>query len=406
MFYGWRVVGACFVAAVFTWGFGVFGGSVYLKVIVNDHGWTTALVSSALTVFYLTNAVSLPAIGAGIDRWGSRFIIAGGAALLAIGVASVGRLASLWQLYAAFMCMGVGYATMSVTGLSATIAPWFERHQGRSVALALTGASVGAMLVVPLLVLAISRLGFAMATTYAAGAIVLVMTPLALIVFRHSGPAALGLERDGGAPPPAEHASAPDAPAQGAEDATPPARSFALWSIAIGFALGLMVQVGFLTHHYALAAPMIGAERAGLLVGATGLAGLLGRLLLARVIDQVDPRRYSICIFATQIVVLTTFAIWPTVPVLIPVSLIYGFCLGQITTLSPIVVRREFGAAAFGSIYGVAGSAIQFFSAFGPVFYGALVTGFGDYAPVLAVAAGFKAAAILMLFAGRRRNRA
>ena len=72
--------------------------------------------------------------------------------------------------------------------------------------------------------------------------------------------------------------------------------------------------------------------------------------------------------------------------------------------MSPIVVRREFGAAAFGSIYGVAGSAIQFFSAFGPVFYGALVTGFGAYAPVLAVAAAFKAAAILMLYAGRRRR--
>ena len=33
---------------------------------------------------------------------------------------------SPWQLYAAFVCMGLGYATMSVIGLSATIAPWFR----------------------------------------------------------------------------------------------------------------------------------------------------------------------------------------------------------------------------------------------------------------------------------------
>jgi MFS family permease len=46
--------------------------------------------------------------------------------------------------------MGLGYATMSVIGPSATIAPWFEKHQGRAVAMALTGASVGAMVVVPL----------------------------------------------------------------------------------------------------------------------------------------------------------------------------------------------------------------------------------------------------------------
>ena len=66
MFYGWRVVGVCFVAATFTWGFGVFGGSVYLTEIRAAHGWSTALVSAALTLFYLTNATALPAIGAAI----------------------------------------------------------------------------------------------------------------------------------------------------------------------------------------------------------------------------------------------------------------------------------------------------------------------------------------------------
>jgi hypothetical protein len=44
--------------------------------------------------------------------------------------------------------MGPGYATMSVIGLSATIAPWFEKYQGRAVAMALTGPSVGAMVAV------------------------------------------------------------------------------------------------------------------------------------------------------------------------------------------------------------------------------------------------------------------
>lgn len=400
MFYGWRVVGVCFVAAVFTWGLGVFGGSVYLSEIRRVHGWPLELVSSALTVFYLVNAVSLPAVGAAIDRWGARPVIVTGTLLLAAGVAAVGRHEAIWQLYAAFVCMGLGYATMSVTGLSATVAPWFERHQGRSVSLALTGASIGAMVVVPLLVFAITAFGFAKATLLAALILVATMVPLALVVLRFRGPAALGLGRDGeplqspqtrdlGAAAPAGHRGA--------------IRSVAFWTVAGGFALGLLVQVGFLTHHFALAEPMIGAHAAGLLVGATGFTGLLGRLLLARVIDQVDPRRYSMGVFATQAVVLLVFAIWPSVPVLIPVSLIYGFCLGQITTLSPIVVRREFGAEAFGAIYGVAGTAIQLCSAFGPVFYGVLVGIWGGYGPVLGIAAAFELAALLCLAVGRHR---
>lgn len=399
MFYGWRVVGVCFVAAVFTWGLGVFGGSVYLSEIARAHGWPLALVSSALTVFYLTNAVALPAIGAAIDRWGPRPVIALGALLLAAGVAAVGRLEAVWQLYAAFVCMGLGYGTMSVTGLSATIAPWFERHQGRSIALALTGASFGAMLVVPALVFVIAEIGFGRATVYAAILLAVAMTPLALIVLRFRGPADLGLGRDGGpveAQALREVAAAPGATRRAA------LRSFALWTLAAGFALGLTVQVGFLTHHYALAEPMIGAKRAGLLVGATGFAGLLGRLVLARSVDRVDPRRYAMIVFAVQSAALLAFVAAPTATVLAPVSLVYGFCLGQITTLSPIVVRREFGPDAFGAIYGVAGTAIQFCSAFGPVFYGVLVGVFGDYAPVLAIAAAFKVAAILALAAGRR----
>lgn len=400
MFYGWRVVGVCFVAAVFTWGFGVFGGSVYLNEIREGHGWPTALVSSALTAFYLTNAVSLPVVGRAIDRLGPRPVIAAGAVMLAAGVAAVGQLQAVWQLYAAFICMGLGYATMSVTGLSATIAPWFERHQGRSVALALTGASVGAMAVVPLLVFTIVSVGFAAATLWAAALVLVVMVPLALVVLRVRRPADLGLGRDGDAIGEASSGMGKDR-GSGADRSTA-VRSWKLWSIAAGFALGLLVQVGFLTHHYALAVPMIGAEGAGLLVGATGAAGLLGRLVLARVIDGVDPRRYSMGVFALQTVVLGCFALWPSVLVLIPVSLIYGFCLGQITTLSPIVVRREFGAEGFGAIYGAAGTAIQFCSAFGPLFYGVLVGWFGGYAMVLGVAAGFKIAAILTLASGCR----
>ena len=121
-----------------------------------------------ITVFYLTAALVLPAVGAAIDRHGSHPVIAGGAVLLALGVAAMGYVAAPGQLYAAFVCMGLGYATMSVIGLSATIAPWFEKYQGRAVAMALTGASVGAMVVVPLVTLSIARHGFPATTTGAA----------------------------------------------------------------------------------------------------------------------------------------------------------------------------------------------------------------------------------------------
>ena len=402
MFYGWRVVGVCFVAAVFTWGFGVFGSSVYLSEVSRAHVWSTSIVSAAITVFFLTNAIVLPAISAGISRFGPRYVISGGGLLLGAGIVAVGRLEELWQLFAAFTCMGVGYATMSVAGLSATIAPWFERHQGRSVTLALTGASVGAMVVVPLLVMGIARWGFDEATMLSALLVVVCMLPLSLVVFRFRGPGELGLGKDGTSGKIEPHGEI--AERRQSTQAVVNRRSWALWSVAIAFSLGLIVQVGFLTHHFALALPSLGSVGAGWLIGATGLAGLLGRLLLAKVVDRLDPRCYSAGVFVVQVVALGAISLFTTDFVLILGSLVYGFCLGQITTLSPIVVRREFGADAFAAMYGVAGTAIQFCSAFGPAFYGALFEYIGGYGSVLGFAAGFELAAALVILSYRRRH--
>ncbi|MGE4047701.1 MAG: MFS transporter [Acetobacteraceae bacterium] len=400
IFYGWRVVGVCFVAALFAWGFGVFGASVYLHAITHDHGWSIALVSSAITLFYLTNSASLTIVGSVIDRFGSRAIFIFGGVALASGVAALGQVRAPWQLYPAFMLMGLGYAVLSLTGLSATIAPWFERHQGRSVAIALMGASVGAMAGVPLLVALIGGLGFTAATLAGAAIILCVLVPLAAVVLRYRRPAELGLGRDGDPPGAPRRTGSGLAPAP-EWDRARAMRTSALWTVGVAFALGLVVQVGFLTHHLKLAEPTLGAAGAGWLVSATGVTGLIGRLVLARVADRVNVRRYTAGIFGAQAVLLGVLAWMPDVWALIGASLGYGFCLGQITTLSPIVVRREFGSASFGAIYSVAATVIQVTSAFGPALYGALRDLFGSYAPVLAIAAGFELAAMVTVLAGR-----
>ena len=396
VYHGWLVVGVCFMAAVFTWGFGVFGASVYLSEVTRATGWSVSLVSSAITTFYLTNAVVLTLVGASIDRHGARPVFIFGILALALSVALIGHVTAEWQLFGAFMVLGLGYATLSLTGLSTTIAPWFERHQGRGVAIALMGASMGAMIVVPLTVMAVARWGFGPTMLGAAALICAVMLPLAVVILRHRGPAELGLLPDGAT-----------APAQLADVLPPPAwtraaaiRTVGLWTLAAGFAFGLTVQIGFLTHHLSLAEPVLGTVGAGWLVSATGLAGLAGRFVLAAIADRVNVRLWSCLIFGIQASALGALAVSEGVMAMILCSLVYGFCLGQITTLSPIVVRREFGARSYGAIYGVAATVIQTSSAFGPALYGALRDLLGGYGPVLGFAAVCEAVAMLIVLVG------
>ena len=139
------------------------------------------------------------------------------------------------------------------------------------------------------------------------------------------------------------------------------------------------MQIGFITHHVTLAEPLLGTAGAGLLVSATGGSAFIGRLILARIVDGVSVRKLACLVMIAQTAALLALALWPTAPVLIGASLVYGYGIGHITTLGPIVVRREFGAAAFGATYGIAASAIQLTSAFGPAVIGVLRDSFGGY---------------------------
>ena len=128
----------------------------------------------------------------------------------------------------------------------------------------------------------------------------------------------------------------------------------------------------------------------------------MGRLVLARIVDQVYVRRLAWLIMSLQTTALLAIALWPTAPVLIGASLVYGYGIGHVTTLGPVVVRREFGAAAFGATYGAAATVIQLTSAFGPALFGFLRDCFGGYGPGLMIAALVTALGGLNLFVGGR----
>jgi hypothetical protein len=69
---GWRVVAACFVAAMFCWGFGLYSHGIYLAELHHLHGWTASSISAATTVYYLLTAFLVVFISDAIARLGPR----------------------------------------------------------------------------------------------------------------------------------------------------------------------------------------------------------------------------------------------------------------------------------------------------------------------------------------------
>ncbi|MCC8977343.1 MFS transporter [Bradyrhizobium acaciae] len=396
IFYGWRVVAACFVIACFSWGLGLFGSSVYLQAVTAARGWSISEVSSAITTFLLISAAGQSALGRSIARHDALLL---GTVCMCIGVACIGVVGRPWQLYPCFALLGIGWATLSTTGISATVAPWFERHQGRSITLAIMGASFGAILGVPALLYTVDRLGLREGLLAASAVAVLVLLPLIGVVLRYRGPEDLGIARDGGL------LGAGGAPEFTKHIATPENRRRLLWSATVAFALTLLAQIGFIAHHVALAAQFLGNFGAGVLVSATGAVTLFGRLYLAKIVDSAPVRRLACQAMVAQLAALLAIGLFPSIPTVIVGSLIYGFAIGHVTTLSPIVIRREFGAKAFAEVYGTAATFIQFSSACGPAFIGYLHERLGGYPPVLLISSAVTALGCASLYFGAVRDR-
>ena len=396
VFYGWWMVAACLTISAIGNALGLFGVSVYLHELVLAHGWSTGQVSGAVTLSYAASAVSILFVGSTIARSGPRPVIACGTCVTAIGVAALGRASEPWHAYAAFMAIGLGWSCLSTTAITTTLAPWFERHQGRAFSIASLGASIGAMTCVPAFLFGIQQIGFR-ATTLAAAVIGLaILLPLAVFVLKHR-PRDIGLFPDGEPP-----TASPAILRQPAWSRTEAARTLAFRSVAAAFGIGMLVQIGFLTHHVALVAPALGTAGASATVSLTAAMTLAGRLLLARFADRMDVRLTAGLVLLLAAAALAALALAPVPAVLVAGSAVYGLTIGNTTTLSAIIVRREFGAASYGVVYGAAAAGIQVGIAIGPGLYGLLHDAFGGYgAPLLAAAALDAAAAAIVILGGR-----
>src|SRR5713101_185240 len=198
-FYGWRVVSAAFVLAVFGWGIGFYGPPVFLRIIWETRGWPLPVVSSAVTAHFLVGAVvgaSLPAL----HRWLGVPVATKTAALsLAIGVLGWAAAVAPWQLFAATLLSGAGWSAMSAAAVNAIVSPWFVRTRPAALAMAYNGGSIGGVIFSPLWVAAIDLLGFPIAAAMIGLAATLTMWVLADSVLSRT-PQQMGLTPDGDAP--------------------------------------------------------------------------------------------------------------------------------------------------------------------------------------------------------------
>jgi MFS family permease len=388
---GWRVVSACYVAAVFCWGYGLYGHGVYLAELNRLHGWPTSLIAGATTGFYLVTAAMVVFISDALTRLGPKRVMLIGGSCFAIAVALLAVITELWQLYVAYLVMSVGAATMHVGSISNVVGMWFERQRGLAISLALNGASSGGILITPALVLAIAHFGFANTMLASAALFVVVLLPIV----------AIWIDR------PASHnvvakqeTLANSAPAMTRRDAL---RNIAFWSVAAPTAMALTAQVGFLVHQIAFMEPLLGRAHVGLSVATLTVAAITGRFVLGAYAARVDIRRVAFWSLLSQAVALVAMTLTANPAALFISCAVFGLSAGNLLTFPALIIQREFEAKAFGMLVGLSWAITQFTYAFGPGALGIIRDATGSYtAPLVLCIALDVVAAVLIVRRPRR----
>jgi Major Facilitator Superfamily len=415
-FYGWRVVSAAFVLAIFGWGLGFYGPPVYLHAVKEARGWSLALVSTAVTVHFLAGAFVVANLPTLYRRFGLPRVTKAGALALGIGIVGWANAIEPWQLFAATLLSGGGWVTCGAAALNAIIAPWFVRTRPAALAMAYNGASVGGVLFSPLWVTAIGWLGFPLAAGVIAIVMIITVWLLADLMFAQS-PESMGLQPDGDA------VGAPSVSVTSPLATPLPGRM--LWrdvrfiTLALAMAINMFAQIGLLAHLFSLLVPALGAQTAGLAMGGATAAAIAGRTLVGWLMPVGADRRLVVSIsIAVQMVGVVAFLLagGTNVPLLLLGVVLFGAGIGNGTSLPPLIAQVEFVKDDVARVVPLIVAMAQATYAFAPAIFGiireltaesgAAADKLPDAAPSLFIAAAAIQLLAIIIFLLGRRNRA
>jgi MFS family permease len=399
IFYGWYIVAGVFVITMTTSGLAFYNLSILLAAFVAERGFPVSLASSATATFFIASGIGGVISGRLVERIDARFVIATGATVGALALASVGSLRELWQLYAFHVVFGLCHGASGLVPLTTLVARWFSARRALAFSIASTGLSFGGIAVAPLVALLIERLGLAGAAPWMGLALCLGTLPVTLIVLRPR-PAAMGLEPDGAVP--ADGAPIAPQPAVAFGEAR---RSRYFFAVSVAYLFLLGAQVGAIAHFYRLASTRTGVATAALALSVLAGSSTVGRLLGGWLMLWIPSRPFALVLMVMQAAGLAVLAVAEDPAQILAGTVLFGVTMGNSLMMHPLLLAERFGTRDYGRIYSTSQLVTVVGVAGCPPLIGLLYEASGGYAvPFLAVAGlTLVGLAVLGIFGAPRR---
>ncbi len=379
LFYGWWIVAAGTVILFVSSGIGFYGHGVILDPLRNQHGWSKAIISSAITLYFFATGAFGFLIGRLIDKHGPKWFLVIGSLVIGAGFLLLSFINAAWQLYGIYLFMAVGFCCTSLVPVNTLITNWFIRKRGFAMSLTNTGLSLGGIVLVPFAVYMISNWGLHIALPVLGTIFWVVIIPTALFFIKQR-PSDINQFPDGSAPdksgPPEKSGTSAVNSALNIEaqlrtwTRRQAVRTVTFWAIVTAFLMALGGQIAFLVHQVSFLGQYLGTAGAASAVSLTAGASIAGRLFLGTFVDRCDKRYVTMVCFLIQGIAVLALAYYNHVVVLYLGTFAFGLTMGSIIMMQSLITGECFGLKSFATVSGISGLFTMSGAAFGPMLAG------------------------------------
>lgn len=392
--YRWGVTVGMLIIATIAWGIAFYGLGFYLNKLHHIRGWTVTELS---LVTFLFNAVAAClAIQASkiVVSLGPRVVFVVGGLMLGTGLVLIGQSEQFWHVILAYLVMAVGWAATGLAPITATVISLFPDDSARPLTLALTGASLGGIVVVPALAELTNVYGFELAANVVGASASLIVVGVGLFM--------RGLED--------RKASISNGTSisSAAPTTNGPLRTSEFWILFVSFGAALTVQVGFLVHQLSILEFVYSPTSAAKVVAATTAAGLAGRVMFASIVRPSNHTMLTVVFLMIQTAAMAVAAGGvESEHLLLISSIIFGLGVGVLVTVPPLLTRHTFPKEPISRVFPLVNLAIQGGIAIGPPVVAVLESALGGYGRALAILAVLDGTAAVLLtvsFIGLRKS--
>ena len=291
--YGWVMVAVTFLTALITAGT-VGAPGVFIVPLQREFGWSTAEISSALSIRFILFGLMAPFAAALMNRYGLRNVTLSALLIVASALVLSLLMTQVWQLMLLWgVVIGIGTG-MTALVLGATVATrWFTARRGLVLGILTASVATGQLVFLPLLASVTEKMGWRVALSLVC--VMLALAAFAVLLVMRDRPTDVGLRPfgDQGAeplpPPPASNAPIMTAALGSLRDAK---RTKAFWILfATFFICGAstngLIQVHLIPMCLDFGIPQV---QAASLLAAMGVFDLFGTMFSGWLSDRYDNR--------------------------------------------------------------------------------------------------------------------